>query len=63
MQKVFVAFASNLQGVKACQDLPSLSLPGVISVSVKLEVLEDLQLEVDATRRLRLAATAHTYRI
>jgi hypothetical protein len=34
-----------------------------MSVSLKLEDLKDLQLEVDVARRLRLAAIAHVYPI
>ena len=46
--------------VRACQDLPSVSTPGV-SVCVKLDP-KDLQLEVfNVARRLRLAAIAHIY--
>jgi len=44
--------------------LPSLAkriTPWGMSVSLKLEDPEDLQLEIDVARRLRLAAIAHIY--
>lgn len=53
---------SGRRSVKPCQSLANPTTPRV-SVSVKLEDLEDLQLEVDVARRLRLAAIAHTYHI